>query len=168
MKNDNGARAEILAIRESNPNASASDIAREIGISRQYVYTILRTLGLQINVGGYRPRGRKFAQPRVVTGGVTAAITHTTAGTIGELLVAADLMARGFVVFHPLVRSKALCDLITQDQRGLTERIEVKCGKKISNGKLQFNKPSNSHHDRLAIVITGETVKYIPPFSGDK
>lgn len=172
MTNDN-AKDNILAIRTRNPNASATDIAEELGISRQYVYVIFRRLGLEAKVGGYRPR-KVVAAPaapaaRILTGGVPARLTSTTAGTIGEMLVAADLMARGFTVFHPLVRSVALCDLISQSREtGAMERIEVKCGTRTSGAKILANKPvNNSKYDRLAVVITGEVVKYVPPFPGD-
>lgn len=169
MTNDN-AKDNILAIRTRNPSASASDIAKELGISRQYVYVVFKEVGLRTDVGGYRPRKVISAPPaaRVVTGGILVRISHTTAGTIGELLVAADLMARGFNVFHPLVRSKALCDLIAQNrQTGALERIEVRCGSRRA-GYIHANKSADtSKYDRFAIVMTGEVVKYIPPFSGD-
>jgi hypothetical protein len=154
-------RERVRELVVSDPELNLSGIAERIGVSRERVRQIATEEGLAVARGvvGYRPRPRRPPASRVITGGVPVEITHTVAGTIGELLVAADLMARGFVVFAPIARHTASCDLIALVS-GTPERIEVRCAKR-REGKLRYPAPK-ARFDRLALVVTGETVTYLP------
>jgi len=153
-------RERIRELIQSEPMLNMSDIAARVGVSRERVRQIVRQEALGITTGQH---GVVARQPDVVTGGVSMRVGSTAIGTIGELLAAADLVSRGFMVFFPLIRTAA-CDLITLTRQGLMERIEVRCGKRL-NGGLKYSKLGDrSACDRYAIVVTGEPVAYSPPF----
>lgn len=151
-------REAILALRTRDPDANAAEIGRSLGVSRERVRQLLRAMGL--------PRGRRSRPPaaaRVVTGGIVAPVSTTIAGTISELLVAADLLARGYQVFAPVAR-RGRCDLISLDPAtGLTERLEVRCGIRTQTGSVTYRRHDPVNADRAAIVLTGEAVVYDPP-----
>lgn len=158
-------RELVRALVRDEPSLNLTDIAARIGVSRERVRQIATEEGLGVPRGvvGYRPR--KAAGPpvaRVTTGGVPVKITQTVAGTIAELLVAADLSARGFVVFFPLVRS-AICDLVAlRRDVELPLRIEVRSGHR-SGQRIVYSTKTNSPAEHHAVVITGEPVVYRPP-----
>ena len=103
----------------------------------------------------------------MLTGGVRAALTATMKGTVGELLVAADLLQRGYQVFAPMTRHMASVDLVTLDIGGThVERVEVKTGRR-REGRLVYASPTHERYDRLAIVVPGEEVIYKPAFPED-
>ena len=54
-------RDKVLAIRAEEPNAQAADIARTVGVTRERVRQILKTVGLPTQVGGTRGRPRHKA-----------------------------------------------------------------------------------------------------------
>ena len=86
-----------------------------------------------------------------------------TVGAVSELLVAADLLARGAAVFRAMSPS-CPCDLaILAGERLL--RVEVKTGHVMPSGSLSYGRPT-SGFDVLAVVIraTGE-VRYFPTVS---
>ena len=94
-----------------------------------------------------------------------------TKGALSELLVAADLMAKGYEVFRALSPSCS-CDLIANNGKGLL-RIECRTGSKNPNtGIYSFAK--NGMHSKwdesvldhyAAIYYTdkGYEIQYIPP-----
>lgn len=158
-------RDRVFALRQENPRIRAREIAETLGISTERAYQHLYALGLPTGVPGDR-RGQP--RPRALTGGVPVKISCSATGTVSELLIAADLMARGHTPFFPMIRT-ASCDLVCVDRRtGLAERIEVKTGHRNPAGFLRYNSPQNgANYDRLAVVITGEPVMYSPPFPGE-
>ena len=151
----------------NQPELTMSDIARVLDISRERVRQIVAGEGLTVRrghkgIGERTPRPPGPPMSRVQTGGVAVPISHTVAGTIGELMAAADLTARGFVVFFPLVRT-AQCDLVALDREGNVQRIEVRCGHRGQKGRVVYSQKDRSRTDRYAIVITGEPIVYDPP-----
>jgi hypothetical protein len=90
----------------------------------------------------------------------------TNAGTVGELLAAADLTARGYTVYAPICRHVAHADLIAIDQSSPDAtplRIEVRVGKrKMPGGYIAFNRDEVMRNDHYAIVVRGEPVLYEP------
>lgn len=81
-------------------------------------------------------------------------------GALCELVVAADLMQKGYEVFRPLSPS-APCDLVViKDQRIL--RIEVRKGHDSSKG-IRFGKypKDEGNQDHYAVVLTDRIV-YCP------
>lgn len=161
--------AEALA---RNPTWPVKTLAQSLGVSRARVYQILSDMSVKPPVSipnrRYGKRGTWGPSiPRVVTSGVVSLVGSSIAGTIGELLVAADLMARGLFVFFPLVRT-AVYDLIACTADGSTTiRIEVRCGTRNTMGSLSFSKtPTRAgSHDHYAIVVAGEPVVYQPPLT---
>ena len=152
-------RERVRELVAAGPTLNLSGIAERLGVSRERVRQIVTQESLVVAKGvvGYRPRPKRESQPE------TGYLCETAKGTVGELLVAADLTARGLVVFFPLVRT-AECDLVALARRGKPERIEVRCAKR-RGGVVRFSKPDTAGYDRLAIVVPGEPVRYEPPFA---
>lgn len=161
-------REAILRINKANPHLNLSDIARQVGVSRERVRQIVNEHNLEVRKSQTGIMiGTAPPEARIVTRGTPVLLSHSSSGTIGELMAAADLLARGFSVFFPLVRTGA-CDLITLSRDGSVERIEVRCGKRKKKGLIQVSFGDSSKYDRRAIVPIGEPVLYRPPFPGDQ
>lgn len=141
----------------------ASAISDELGVSRQYVYQVAERNGLEVP-RNQQPRepgsAHRNPKPRLITGGVPVAINHSVAGTISELLVAADLMARGWQVFLPVIPSKGHDVIASNGQRLLT--VEVRSAHRNSSGVVKYTKKADCQSDVYGIVITGEPVVYEP------
>jgi hypothetical protein len=167
-------RERIRALVEADPDTPTADLARAVGVSKQRVHQILKKEGL------WRPWRSK---PRVTPESILAAkvpkkiwpaikpdgcpqitVTSHVAGTIAELLVACDLMARGWQVFFPMVRVATKCDLIALDKSGERQiRIEVRSSKRDSKGTIVPKLKPQDVCDHHAYVIAGEPVLYKPP-----
>ena len=146
----------------SEAGLSGSEAAREIGISRQRVNQVAKKHGISFADKRFLPRERPVSAPkvRVITGGVETPINHSVAGTICELLVAADLMARGWQVFMPIIASKGHDVIATKRERILT--FEVRSASRNTAGNPVFAKKADCASDVYALVITGEPVIYDP------
>lgn len=147
----------------SERGLSCAEAAREIGISRQRVHQLAKSIG--VTFPDKRRLPRQFAAPapksRVITGGVETLINHTVAGTICELLTAADLMARGYQVFLPVIASKGHDIIASKDGRLIT--VEVRAASRRADCGLSFGKKPDCMSDHYALVVTGEPVIYEPP-----
>ncbi len=85
-------------------------------------------------------------------------VAPSTRGAISELIVAADLMARGFHVFRALSPS-CPCDLaVIKD--GTLVRIEVRTGDVTKAGTVFYStKPSDiGRHDVMAVVLNDRII----------
>lgn len=154
--------AIIQAAREGKYVAM---IARELGVSNQYVSLTLKKAGVKAGMlwqlnRDLQPKLRPPI-PRVITGGVSVPISHAAAGTVSELLTAADLMARGWTVFMPILRNKGHDIIACKGEHLVT--IEVRSGKLRPNGQPIFQKKADCKSNCYAIVMTGEPVVYDPP-----
>lgn len=155
----------ILTELQRNPQATARELADALGVSRQRIYQALSRYGITPQ----RPRSpavKKPPSPPMPTlGGACAPLSHTTCGTISELVAAADLLARGYHVYIPLVRHRGH-DLIAVSRAGKILTVEVRGGRKGASGQRVYNAIAQRHmkSDLLAIVIAGEPVEYKPPF----
>lgn len=157
-------RDRIREIRARDPHASAQEIADEVGVSRQRIYQLLNELGLRTRTVYTRPRSGRTSEPVARTGGVQGKISTLVAGTIGELLVAADLLARGYVAFGPIGPHTACHDLIAVHRKTHEVRtIEVRFGRRLRSGAASCGRKPTDCSDHYAIVITGEPVVYDPP-----
>jgi len=78
-------------------------------------------------------------------------VSRSTKGAISELLVAGDLLFKGYEVFRA-VSPACSCDLIAQKNGRLT-RIEVRTGALNKNGSVCFPKKSRDidHHDHFSV-----------------
>ena len=146
-------RDDLKALAEKG--ISASDSAREMGISRQRVYQLAREMGLKFR------RERHGGEPRLVTGGIPVSrVSPSVAGKISELLVAADLMARGWQVFFPVYSNKGHDIVAIKNDKIIT--VEVRSGSKSKTGLVSCYKRPEDHSDHYGIVATGEPVHYEP------
>lgn len=168
-------REQVKQLAHEHPTASMAEIARHLGVSRERVRQIVDEEGLTVGHDvlcaddKWRPATvgtRTLPRARVITGGLPVALNATAVGTASELLTAADLTARGWAVFFPLVRT-ACCDLVIVGKDGAVERVEVRSAKRSAAGLLQFSSPDRSKSDRRALVVTGEPVTYRPPFPNE-
>jgi hypothetical protein len=153
----------IVAVLKKNPRIPVSQLAADLGISRQRVYQACRDHGIALDP---QPSPRKSKpprspMPRVITGGILCDVSHSVCGSISELLVAADLLARGFMVYHPMARQKGL-DLIAVSRSGQLLTIEVRSGKINDKGVLIYAKKTDSSAAHHAVVVTSEPVRYQP------
>jgi hypothetical protein len=88
-------------------------------------------------------------------------IARPTVGAISELVVAADLLARGYEVFRALSPSCS-CDLAILTD-GTMIRVEVRTGSLLKNGGISFGwkESDRARHDVLAVVVNG-SIEYRP------
>lgn len=142
---------------------SAREIAQELGISRQRVYQIADQDGVSLPSASTAHPFRRgtIPKPRVITGGIEQPINHTTAGTISELLAAADLLARGWHVYMPVVRARGHDLIAVQDEKVVT--VEVRSAKRNAEGNLVYNRSARDRSQAYALVLTGEPVHFRPP-----
>jgi Holliday junction resolvase-like predicted endonuclease len=86
-------------------------------------------------------------------------------GAAAEMLVCADLLARGLDVFRS-VSHLARCDMIASSRSTYEMvRIEVRCGRRNGLGKIVYTPKQEDLRtacDLLAIVIAGGEVVYLP------
>lgn len=85
-----------------------------------------------------------------------------TIGAIAELMVAADLMKRGYEVFRALSPSCS-CDLAIL-KNGRLLRIEVRTAHRIPRGLVWArNKSTEDRHDHYALVLHSENLVTYEP-----
>lgn len=151
---------KVRQLAESGAWASA--IATELGVSRQHVYQVARRhkIDLPQNMTPRVFTPRRSPQPRIQTGGIMAKVNHSVAGTISELLVAADLMARGWQVFLPVIASRGHDVIATKD--GKIATFEVRSAHRNATGTIKFARKADCLSDYYGLVITGEPVAYEP------
>lgn len=166
-------RAAIRRIREKQPDITATEISRLVGVTRERVRQHLWALGLPTRTGrsllrlslDEQPQRKQHVHPsRVITGGVPVHLSAITAGVVGELLAAADLTARGYTVYAPICRHAAHADLIAL-RRGREDApltFEVRCGRLSPRGEVKYAVKAKSKTNHHAIVVTGQPVSYQP------
>jgi hypothetical protein len=158
-----GVGPQLIAALAADSTLTAKALSEKFGVSRQRVYQLLKASGLKTGNPYliYRPRQAASPCPRLLTGGVPVRISHSAAGTVSEMLVAADLLARGWHVFFPLVRTTRH-DLIATSRDGCRLlRIEVRSGIR-RRGAVLFAKKENAACDHYGVVVTGEPTFYQP------
>ena len=141
---------------------TTSEIAAALGISRQRVHSAAKTNGIALPKYG-RPANFRVPPPkaRVQTGGIPVPISTSVAGSIAEMLVAADLMARGFHVYMPVIISRGHDIIACNGTEIIT--FEVRSAHRNASGKLIFGRKPDCCSDHYALVVTGEPVIYDPP-----
>jgi hypothetical protein len=77
-----------------------------------------------------------------------------TIGALGELLVAADLLRKGYEVFRSVSPSCSADIMIYRD--GKSKRVEVRTGHRQNSGKINANRIHRA--DILAIVLIDQIV----------
>lgn len=83
-------------------------------------------------------------------------------GKINEMLVAIDLVKRGWCVYAAFEDTHPFYFLIMKDNKMF--KVEVKTGRILNNGKISYVvKPSQKNkHDIVAVVTNLIDIKYIP------
>ena len=160
-----GTLDSVVEMRRIDRDVTATEMADRLGVSRARIGQILKSAGLPTRTArSWATRADPQPQPRVITGGVRVPITASAAGIIGELLVAADLTARGYTVYAPICRHSAHADLIAlrrgENRSPIT--FEVRCGRRDSSGGIKYARKPDSKTDHHAAVVTGEPVEYHP------
>ena len=158
------AREALRITVAANPVMRGAELAAKLGISRARVYQILKEEHLALT-----PPSRFMQDRRSRTGirepifGKYQRVNPTVIGTISELLVAADLMARGYTAFFPLVRTCKLDLVATSHDGTIVLRIEVRSGHRGRDGKIKYSTRPSDQRDHYAIVASGEQIAYEPP-----
>lgn len=79
-------------------------------------------------------------------------VSTPTAGAIGELIVASDLLARGYEVFRAVSPSSS-CDLMARAKNGRVLAIEVRGGRYTKGGRLNYHRQESDRADVWAVVV---------------
>ena len=150
-------RQQVELIRSEDPDATASEMARAIGVSRERIRQLLVDLGLPTTtsrtLSGGMGRGRPQGTPS----------DSRTTGTLAEILSAHDLAAKGWHVYWPLQHTP-LCDLVIVARAGgRALKVEVKSGRRV-NGILEYSKArlDYGNHDVLVVVTRTGEIHYDP------
>lgn len=157
------AREKIIEL--AGAGLSAAGIAAHVGVSRQRVYQVLKTAVVMPPrpFFGRERAAERYPKPRLITGGVEVALTTNSVGTISELLVAADLLARGWAPYLPVMRSK-YHDILAS-HGAVIASFEVRSGKRYPSGTVSYARDKVKRSNHYAVVIEGEPVVYDPPLS---
>lgn len=90
-------------------------------------------------------------------------LSAQTTGAVAELVVAADLMRRGYEVFRALSPSCS-CDLaVLRD--GLLVRVEVRTGNRLTSGDVcvPLRERDKGRHDVMAVYVAKDAaIEYSP------
>jgi len=129
------------------------EIAKRLNISRQWVYVICAKRGI-----AYPKRSDEM--PAIV-GQVRAGLKSGAAGTIAEMLVAADLLRQGYDVYRSITCNSHGYDLIASRDGKLTT-FEVRSAWRNDSGKLTLRHKAGSPADVHAYVVVGEPIIYKP------
>lgn len=88
-------------------------------------------------------------------------VTAASRGAVAELLVAADLQARGFDVFMP-VSPIAACDMVAITSEGLILRVQVKKAATSETGRIRCDvRKDIGRFDLLAVLVDNARIDYI-------
>jgi hypothetical protein len=156
-------KEKIEALLKSNPNVTQAMAADAIGVSRQRINQVCKRHGIKLTSGHFTPRIQASPSSPMAhhwAGHQWSKLNATTKAAIGETLVAADLMAKGFFVYRCLSQTGP-CDLIAYGKSGLL-RIEVRCGSVGRDGRLTCALPESGRYDILAIMAPDKTLQYKP------
>ena len=98
-------------------------------------------------------------------------VSSGTVGAIHEMMVATDLMKRGFHVFRALSQS-CPCDLVAYNVSGVPYRIEVRTWNKTVTGDIyasQLSKPKDKgRQDCFAFVSRDGEIRYVPDITSNQ
>lgn len=141
------------------------EIAVALGISYSRSYQFAKANGIPLPKRRYGPhpsrnRPAPPSKPRLLTGGVPVQVSSAVVGKVSEVLVAADLMARGWHVYLPLVHRNGHDVIATSDGRIIT--VEVRSAYRTQTGNISFTRTRGCKSSHYALVVTGEPVLYEP------
>lgn len=147
----------VKALRNGDPKISAADIARKLEISRERARQILIELGLPTDTR----KDRRLRQYRNYAARIGIKLSSHTIGCIGEMLVCADLMQKGWDVYRS-ISPHAPVDLMARRDRK-TVAVEVRSGRKKLDGRVVFGKPLREKSwEVIAVVLPDGEIHYQP------
>jgi PHD/YefM family antitoxin component YafN of YafNO toxin-antitoxin module len=158
-------RERVLALVKESPHLNQTEIAKQVGTTRQRVSQIIASEGLNV------PRGRRGVTPRAKSEVAEHQAMHNSdavpaylakaGGPVAVLLTAADLMSRGYTVYLPVVPAAA-ADLVAIDAQGKVKRVSVQRPTRTAGGKLEYQYPKPGSVETHALILTDEPVQYEP------
>jgi len=136
-----------------------SEAARDLGVTRQYIGKLSRSNKIEWTA---------HYKSESVTGGVRGKGGLALRGTVAEILVAADLLDRGWNVYMPLVRNRGHDIIAYKDSNLVT--VEVRSGRLTAFSVLVpkvrgDHKAVKSTH--MATLLVGHPVSYEPDLPVD-
>ncbi len=108
---------------------------------------------------------RKFYRDKYRQNNPQPVISTGSMGAVGEMIVASDLLLRGFAVYRAVSQSSP-CDLIATRGDAIL-RVEVTKGIRTMLGCVNWAKHDEKNYDHLAIYFSDLTILYLPPLGGD-
>lgn len=149
-------KEKIEALCAENPDVTQAMAADALGVTRQRISQACKRYGIRLANGKLTPRtSLSVCKPSRWP----VPLNASTKGAVGELIVSADLMSRGFFVYRCL-SSTGPFDLVAV-RDGEMFRIEVRCGHIDSEKRLQYAQPQDGRYDVLAIALS-DGVRYKP------
>lgn len=147
-------QAQIDKVRElAATGLRPPEIAKVMGVSRQWVYVICSKNDIP-----YPGRGAPLPEVRT---GILTPLNSTLAGTVSELLVASDLLTKGYQVYRPIMLCRGH-DLIALSKSGKILTFEVRSAKRRENGTIAASTKNDCNSAYFAFVIAGEPIVYKP------
>lgn len=141
---------KFIALAEAG--MTARQIAVDLGVTRQRVYQLSKTLGVPlVKVGVEAP----FPKRRGARHEYGVTLQPSWSGSVTEMTVAVDLMKRGFFVYQSIARTGPF-DLLAYSHKQVW-RVEVKSIQSIGQS-LNGIKPEC--HDIIARVMPDGTIFY--------
>lgn len=151
-------RERLLELHAAHPELNQTQIAEELGVTRQRVSALVKQLQLNVQSGPVGIGGRRTREAAPAVDAIVAPRTIGPSGAV--LLAAADLDRRGYDVFFPLNPARARCDLVAIDERDRVEQIVVE--KRAKRGPVRYDTPENDRKIRRAMILTDQPVQYSP------
>lgn len=155
------ARERLLALLKRRPNLTTAEALKALGVSRQRLHAILKTEGVSLRPSAVlrEPVDRMHPLPPATVEGLPPYVVNG----IKEMIVAVDLLKKGFDVYRSLTAG-GLCDLVAVSrQDGASTRIEVKSASLWRTGRVTHSPTHRNSYDVLALVFKDGAVEYRPP-----
>lgn len=167
---------ELLSIQDPEKRPSAAHVARMLGITRARVGQIMKEEGLESGRAGAlnaSPRSVPRRRNGERTGGISMDVQKHRLGYASEMLVAADLISRGYHVFVSIAPG-AIYDILAVRRRDAhIATIEVRTARRSDNGSIiqgrqlrqmpgGGSRNASSKIDHFALVLAGEPIVYEP------
>lgn len=109
---------------------------------------------LKINAKTCCPECARALLPKITSLRAELELAPAKVGTMNELLVAAELIRRGYSVYKSVCKCDS-CDFIIKDRADRLLRLEVTTGTVDASGALAHFPKSFAHAEVIAVVTEG-------------
>jgi hypothetical protein len=143
---------------------SISAIAGRLKYTRQHISALCKRFDIPHVRGERKYEWRKPREPKptvLATAGLTVPPSKHLRGAVAEILVAADLLARGYLVYRAVCGVRGHDVIATNGSAILT--FEVRTARRRMDGKVVYSRTNNCGSSHHAIVLPGEPILYEPP-----